>query len=51
MVGIFAGVAAFERVTKVYKGRLKIRILFVECNSISLLDCEIDGSNRDESRL
>ena len=49
-MGSLAGAAASKKVTGVYKGKFKlIIILVVVCNGISLLDCEIYRSNRNES--
>jgi len=35
----------------VYKGKLKQRLVAGERNGICLLNCKIDRSSRDESRL
>jgi len=43
-----AGAAASQKVTDAHNG--KFRYMIVKCNGIYLLDCEIDKSNRDESR-
>ena len=48
--GSLTGAVTSQRVTEVCKGRLE-RFHVLECNDKCLLDCEIDGSNRDcESR-
>ncbi len=51
MVGSLTGAVASERVTEACEGRLKlVGNQLLECNGISLPDCETDGSSRDESR-
>ena len=51
MVGSLTGAFASQRVTEARDGRLKlVGNQLVECNGISLPDCETDRSSRDESR-
>ena len=51
MAGSLTGAVASQRVTEARDGRLKTgRKSAVECNGISLPDCETDKSSRDESR-
>ena len=51
MVGSLTGAVASQRVTEARDGKLKlVRNQLVECNGISLPDCEADKPNRDESR-
>ena len=51
-MGSLTGAVAYKRVTEAYKGKFKL-ILASVCkrNSIYLLICKIDKSNKDESRL
>ena len=51
MVGSLTGAVASQRVTEARDGRLRpVGNRLQECNGISLPDCEIDESSRDESR-
>ena len=51
MIGSLTGAVASQRVTEAYKGKLGLaRNQPLECNGISLLDCEADEPSRDESR-
>ena len=51
MVGSLTGAVASQRVTEACDGRLRpVGNRLLECNGISLPDCETDESSRDESR-
>ena len=51
MVGSLPGAVASQSVTEARDGRLKlVGNQLLECNGISLPDCETDKSSRDESR-
>jgi hypothetical protein len=51
MVGSLTGAVASQIVTEACEGRLNlVGNQMLECNGISLPDCETDRSNRDESR-
>jgi len=50
-MGSLTGAVASQRVPEACKGKLKLKISIKERNSICLLDCKIDKSSRDESRL
>ena len=51
MVGSLTGAVASQRVTEARDGGLKlVGNQLLECNGISLPDCESDSSSRDESR-
>jgi len=51
MIGSLVGMTAFETVAKVRIGKFKQNILFLSVKVIYLLNCQIDKSNRDESRF
>ena len=51
MVGSLTGAVASKSVTEAHDGKLRlVGNQLLECNGISLPDCETDKSNRDESR-
>ena len=51
MVGSLTGAVASQKVTEAHDGRLRtVGNRPLECNGISLPDCETDKSSRDESR-
>ena len=51
MAGSLTGAVASQRVTEARDGGLKlVGNQLLECNGISLPDCETDRSSRDESR-
>jgi hypothetical protein len=51
MVGSLTGAVASQMVTEARDGRLRmVGNHPLECNGISLPDCETDKSSRDESR-
>jgi hypothetical protein len=51
MVGSLTGAVASQSVTEARDGKLKlVGNQLLECNGISLPDCETDKSSRDESR-
>jgi hypothetical protein len=51
MVGSLTGAVASQSVTEAREGRLRTdRNRSLECNGISLPDCEPDKASRDESR-
>ena len=51
MVGSLTGAVASQIVTEACEGKLRlVRNQLLECNGISLPDCESDSSSRDESR-
>ena len=51
MVGSLTGAVASQSVTEACEGRLKlVGNQLLECNGISLPDCEADKPSRDESR-
>ena len=51
MVGSLTGAVASQRVTEEHEGTLSVvGNHALECKGIRVLDCEIDGSSRCESR-
>ncbi len=51
MVGSLTGAVASQRVTEACEGKLRlVRNQLLECNGISLPDCEANTPSRDESR-
>jgi hypothetical protein len=51
MVGSLTGAVASQRVTEACEGKLRlVRNQLLECNGISLPDCEANAPSRDESR-
>ena len=51
MVGSLTGAVSSQRVTEECKGTLSaVGHRAIECNGISVLDCETDKSSRCESR-
>lgn len=51
MVGSLTGAVASQSVTEACEGRLSlVGNQAIECNGISLPDCEADEPSRDESR-
>ena len=51
MVGSLTGAVASQIVTEACEGKLRlVRNQLLECNGISLPDCEADKPSRDESR-
>ena len=51
VAGSLTGAVASQKVTEARDGRLRpVGNRLLECNGISLPDCETDKSSRDESR-
>ena len=51
VVGSLTGAVASQSVTEAHDGKLRlVGNQLLECNGISLPDCESDKTNRDESR-
>jgi len=52
MIGSLTGAVGSKKITEPNQRCFQIQnIVSGECNSINTLDCEIDGSNRYESRI